>query len=71
MMLPSDMALIWDPAMKKYVEVYAKDKDRFYKVELIAHPTLSFSNSFFLIIGLCCCVWQVVGIRCEPPKDVA
>jgi cytochrome c peroxidase len=31
MMLPSDMALIWDPAFKKYVEIYAKDKDVFFK----------------------------------------
>jgi cytochrome c peroxidase len=31
MMLPSDMALIWDKDFKKYVELYASDKDRFYK----------------------------------------
>jgi cytochrome c peroxidase len=31
MMLPSDIALIADPAFKKWVEVYAKDEDRFYK----------------------------------------
>ncbi|KAJ3369146.1 hypothetical protein HDU91_007449 [Kappamyces sp. JEL0680] len=31
MMLPSDMALLWDPALKKYVEIYAKDKERFFK----------------------------------------
>jgi cytochrome c peroxidase len=30
MMLPTDMALIWDPGFKKYVEVYAKDKQAFY-----------------------------------------
>jgi cytochrome c peroxidase len=31
MMLPSDMALIWDKDLKKFVELYANDKDRFYK----------------------------------------
>eukprot|EP00842_Homolaphlyctis_polyrhiza_P001691 jgi/Hompol1/2522/HPOL_000077-RA len=31
MMLPSDMALIWDPEFAKYVKIYAEDKDRFYK----------------------------------------
>jgi cytochrome c peroxidase len=30
MMLPSDMALIADPALKKWVEVYAKDQDKFF-----------------------------------------
>lgn len=31
MMLQSDMALIADPALKKWVEIYAKDEDRFFK----------------------------------------
>lgn len=31
MMLPSDIALIADPSFKKYVEIYAKDEDRFFK----------------------------------------
>ncbi|KAI9355620.1 heme peroxidase [Zopfochytrium polystomum] len=31
MMLPTDMALIWDPKFKPIVELYAKDKDAFYK----------------------------------------
>lgn len=30
MMLQSDMALIADPALKKWVEVYAKDQDKFF-----------------------------------------
>lgn len=30
MMLPSDIALIKDPDFKKWVEIYAKDSDRFY-----------------------------------------
>jgi catalase (peroxidase I) len=29
-MLQSDMALIADPALKKWVEVYAKDQDKFF-----------------------------------------
>ena len=31
MMLPSDIALIEDPEFKKYVEMYAKDEDLFFK----------------------------------------
>ena len=31
MMLPSDIALIQDPEFKKYVELYAKDEDVFFK----------------------------------------
>jgi cytochrome c peroxidase len=30
MMLPSDIALIEDNEFKKYVEIYAKDKKRFF-----------------------------------------
>ncbi|KDO32168.1 hypothetical protein SPRG_03384 [Saprolegnia parasitica CBS 223.65] len=30
MMLPSDMAFLWDPEFKKYVELYAKDEDVFF-----------------------------------------
>lgn len=40
MMLPSDMALLWDPEMKKYVEMYAKDKDLFYKDFALAFSKL-------------------------------
>jgi cytochrome c peroxidase len=32
MMLPTDMALVWDPEFKKYVELYAKDKELFAKL---------------------------------------
>ena len=31
MMLPSDIALIEDPEFKKYVEMYAKDENLFFK----------------------------------------
>jgi cytochrome c peroxidase len=31
MMLPSDLALIQDPKFRKYVELYAKDEDIFFK----------------------------------------
>jgi catalase (peroxidase I) len=30
MMLPADMALVADPEFKKWVDIYAKDKDRFF-----------------------------------------
>jgi len=30
MMLPSDIALIKDPKFRRWVEVYAKDEDRFF-----------------------------------------
>lgn len=31
MMLPSDIVLVSDPELKKWVEIYAKDEDRFFK----------------------------------------
>ncbi|KAF0686968.1 Aste57867_21260 [Aphanomyces stellatus] len=31
MMLPADMAFIWDPEFKQYVELYAKDEDLWHK----------------------------------------
>jgi catalase (peroxidase I) len=31
MMLPSDMALIWDPKFRPYVEKYAADETAFMK----------------------------------------
>jgi len=31
MMLPTDMALISDPVFRKWVDVYAEDKDRFFE----------------------------------------
>ena len=31
MMLPSDMALVWDPVFKKHVEEYAKDEALFLR----------------------------------------
>jgi len=31
MMLPSDMALIWDPKFRPHVEKYAKDEEAFFK----------------------------------------
>jgi cytochrome c peroxidase len=43
MMLPSDLALVTDPAFRKYVEVYAKDEDRFFK---------DFSSAFSKLLEL-------------------
>lgn len=31
MMLPTDIMLIAEPAFKKWVDVYAKDEDKFFK----------------------------------------
>ena len=43
MMLPSDIALIIDPGFKKYVELYAKDEDAFFK---------DFSKAFAKLLAL-------------------
>ena len=39
MMLPTDMALIWDKKFKPYVEQYAKDQDKFFEVWGL-HPSM-------------------------------
>ena len=31
MMLPADMAFIWDPEFKKFVELYAKDEELWHQ----------------------------------------
>ena len=43
MMLPTDLALISDPSFKKWVEVYAGDRDKFYE---------DFANVFAKLIEL-------------------
>lgn len=49
MMLPSDYALIQDAEFKKWVEIYADDKDRFFddfaKVSLPPCPSFCHSSS--------------------------
>lgn len=45
MMLPSDVVLIADPAFKKWVEIYAKDEDRFFK---------DFAKAFAKLLELGC-----------------
>ena len=45
MMLPSDLALIEDPAFKKYVELFAKDEDLFFKGSYSPIIHLSYSLS--------------------------
>lgn len=40
MMLPSDMALIWDKSFRTVVEEYAKDEDKFFKDFSIAFSKL-------------------------------
>lgn len=32
MMLPADMALLWDKEFRKYVMEFAKDEDKFFEV---------------------------------------
>jgi len=41
MMLPSDLALIQDPAMKKFVVMYAKDEDKFFADFAVAFQKLT------------------------------
>jgi catalase (peroxidase I) len=43
MMLPTDMALLDDPEFKKLVELYAKDKDAFFR---------DFSSAFAKLLNL-------------------
>jgi len=43
MMLPSDIALITDPTFRKWVQVYSKDEEKFFK---------DFSNAFQKLIEL-------------------
>ncbi|KAJ1537228.1 cytochrome c peroxidase [Cladochytrium tenue] len=43
MMLPTDMALLWDPKFKPIVEEYARDKDSFYR---------DFSSAFSKLLEL-------------------
>lgn len=31
MMLPADMAMVWDKKFRKYVDLYAKDEEKFFK----------------------------------------
>ncbi|KAI8903312.1 heme peroxidase [Gorgonomyces haynaldii] len=40
MMLPSDMALLWDAKFKQYVDLYAADKEAFFKDFAIAFAKL-------------------------------
>lgn len=45
MMLPSDMALIWDPEFRKWVEIYAADEPRFFA---------DFASAFAKLVSLGC-----------------
>jgi len=42
-MLPTDLALVEDPAFKKYVEIYAKDQKKFFE---------DFSSAFTKLLEL-------------------
>ena len=39
MMLPTDMALIWDKKLRPYVELYAKDQDKFFQVGVLCQQS--------------------------------
>ncbi|XP_056160888.1 L-ascorbate peroxidase 3-like [Syzygium oleosum] len=39
--LPTDKALLEDPAFRPYVELYAKDEDAFFRDYAISHKKLS------------------------------
>ena len=39
MMLPTDMALIWDKKFRPYVELYAKDQDKFFQVGVLCQKS--------------------------------
>lgn len=41
MKLPTDIALLDDPAFRPYVELYAKDEDAFFNDYAISHKKLS------------------------------
>lgn len=51
MMLPSDMVLIGDPEFRKYVEMYAKDEDLFFKDFAMAFAKLLELGVPFASIG--------------------
>lgn len=42
MMLPTDMALVWDKKFKPFVETYAKDEEKFFQVCCAPHYILGF-----------------------------
>lgn len=43
MMLPTDIVLIQEPSFRKWVEVYAKDEDKFFKVSATLSTLCRFS----------------------------
>lgn len=52
MMLPSDMSLVADPEFKKWVEIYAKDEERFFR---------DFANAFAKLLSLGVPAAAVIG----------
>lgn len=74
MMLPVDITLVAEPAFRKWVEVYAKDEDQFFKVyknamrskiAVVLHVMVHWLTVFCLstiFAGLCCCIFKVVDL---------
>lgn len=57
MMLPTDLAIIQEPAFRKWVEVYAKDEDKFFKVSATFCDKRGFtaeSRRYVTLISILC-----------------
>ena len=71
MMLPSDLALIEDPAFKKYVELFAKDEDLFFKGKypsIIPLLTQLFSLKITTLCRVFICLLQAPSGRRARPR---
>lgn len=59
MMLPSDMALVWDPEFKKHVDAYATDEKKFFadfasayqKLNELGCKTLEYGPPYYYLFG--------------------
>lgn len=68
MMLPTDMALLWDRKFAPYVKEYAQDEEKFFKVGGARHwrpvPTLRHCVAG---VYMRCCLWHLLllapGVR--------
>lgn len=60
MMLPADMALLWDKSFKKYVDLYAKDDEKF---------AADFAAAFAKLLELGVPFADVPTAACPTPKS--
>jgi hypothetical protein len=63
MMLPTDMALLWDKKFKPYVDLYAKDEEAFFQVR----HGVYWSSVWAVVrswgrgcVCVCVCAWKCV-----------